>query len=183
MIKVIAKNSQNEITHEAVFDTQEKANAWIELSKQNKAFGKEEQWYTEVGAQMEGVTLPENAESRVAGLDDMGAEVIEYKIPCDYAIEQSEYTPTVDPVQERLNKMQFGDKVVATLIEINNSKGYTAEQFGQLVADPTLAGIERLLRSGSLDLAKAAIAGYSGSWYSAEEKQNIINMINQELGV
>lgn len=183
MIKVIAKNSQNEITHEAVFDTQEKANAWIELSKQNKAFGKEEQWYTEVGAQMEGVTLPENAESRVAGLDDMGAEVIEYKIPCDYVIEQSEYTPTVDPVQERLNKMHFGDKVVATLVEINNSKNYTQEQFTQLISDATLSGIERLLRSGSLDLAKASIAAYNGPWYSAEEKQNIINMIDQQLNV
>lgn len=122
-------------------------------------------------------------------VDDQGNIVEEeYTINREATVEYQVIDVTDEVNEEnlfkrRLNNQQFGASLLADIAEMNSKKQYTLVQFEQLMSDQALATIERLLWSGSLVLAKGLISSYSGSWYTEQEKELIVNKINNYLGV
>lgn len=180
MIEVRVKK-QGVLTHEAKFETQGEVDAWLAQNEASKAFGKPQRWVHQDDLLAQGEDQQQAIESReVGGPDELKYE---YKFAAEYTVEQADITAQVAEerkLQLRLAKQSFGALMIAKITELNNSKNLTQEQLGALLADMNAAAIERLLWSGSLTFAKAAIAGYSGL-YSTEEKAALVAEIDAWL--
>lgn len=146
------------------------ADEWVQSQEDIKAFGD-----------------PAWVEIIPAVVDEQGNELeAEQQInhPADYVVL---YEPiVVDPVKVawkaridlRQVKQGVGAEVVAIATEINDDKNYTGEQLNAFMADTLITTIERLAWSGSLDLLKASIQSYSGSFYNAADKNLMIAPID-----
>ena len=84
-------------------------------------------------------------------------------------------------LRNRLLKQDFGALMIAKITEINSSKNLDQAGLAALLSDMNALAIERLLWSGSLSFAKAAIASYPGSLYTSEEKTALVAEIDAFL--
>ena len=91
------------------------------------------------------------------------------KFPPEYVLE------TVPATEEELKEYSLrktvidqhnGALVIAKVKAINEAKGLTLQGFQALLADPTLALIERLLWQGSIPTAMNYINGLSNTFFS-----------------
>jgi hypothetical protein len=175
MIKVTIKNLSSIITHGAQFETQGGADAWIAAVSPTGAWGKPDRWVHVEDIEAQGEDIAQAIESQTTeGFD--GPET-SYRFSAEFTIEQTDITTEVAAVRligRRLAKQQKGAEILAKIAELNRTKGYTQTQFNQILADTTLLVMERLAYSGSLDLFKSAVIGYSGPWYTELEKASII---------
>lgn len=81
-----------------------------------------------------------------------------------------------------LKAQAFGSEMIAFIYTINEGKGLSLEQFQLLMADPTLALIERLLKNGALETAIAVIQSEPvAAYYSAEEIAAVVSKIVEFL--
>jgi len=153
---------KNEIeTHGASFETMELANAWLDQGKLIEWWGKPEQIELDLDGVPTGNVIP--AEYTVI-IEDITAQIEKEK-----ALEKSKLA------------LALGADLVAEIRLININKNMSAETYLALIQDQSLAAIERLLWVGSFETAKAYIQGYTGPYYSEEEKTYIVNLIDAAL--
>ena len=103
------------------------------------------------------------------------------------------FTHTIEDVTEKLTTQQkvnismdainHGQKCMAFIRYINKQKlasGFiTNEMWQQILSNQTLAQIERMLWAGSFGTAKALIATLNNDFYTSQEKQDLVNLINE----
>ena len=180
MKKLYIKNLQGLITHANKKATEEELIEWFEKEKSQGSFGKSERWLTKEEASLEGQDLANSIETKEE--DTHYGTITIYKFPQEYTYEISDIT-NLEKIEKdlirRIQKQNHGNEVIALITEINKTKGYNLEQFSKLMMDPQLLVIERLGRSGSLELLKGQIAAYTGSWYTKEDTAKIIEKIDQ----
>lgn len=104
------------------------------------------------------------------------------------ALAKVEYTPEIPSIQslmaeikikEALNAQELGAKIIAEVYAINERNQISNEKFSNLLNDSNIARIERLLWSGSLKTAKALISLLDDTYFTAEEKQSILDMLQE----
>lgn len=98
-----------------------------------------------------------------------------------------EYMPEIESVvelekqcamQDGLKAQALGAKIIARVWSINEAKQLSPQDFNALISDQNLAKIERLLWSGSLKTAKVLIQMLDDSYFSEDEKTEILTMID-----
>lgn len=100
--------------------------------------------------------------------------------PSEFTVVKSDITDKYNQQQEirkGLLAQQAGATVIAKVWAINESKNIDAQTFNDLISDSTLQIIERLLWNGSLKTAKQLIQSMNSQFFSEEEKNSIIEMI------
>lgn len=160
MIEVkILKN--NIVTNKAQFSSQQEADLWVSEEASNGSFG-----------------LPERNE-----LNEFG-EATGNIIPAEYAVEIVDISAEIaaqNSKRESIEALNLGMDIMADIRTLNKAKiSAQTLDFAALLADSTVANIERALWNGSLDTAKALINGLQ-SFYSAEEKAPIIAKIDAHI--
>lgn len=170
MLKVIVKNLQGEQTHGGQFTTLQEAQDWIQTVQSFNGWGTLEQ------------TVITPAVIGVSG-EIISPEIIE-TIPATYTVDIVDVTAEIEAEtlkQKALLAQAIGSEIIAKVWTINETKTLTQAEFLAIIADEDLARIERLLKSGSLKTAKALIQAYQGTAFSASEKTEILNIIEQRL--
>jgi hypothetical protein len=192
MIKANIKNLSNVVTHMSYFDTQELATAWVNETKITGAFGKLERWLTEAQAIAEGKDIADAVDvaemtNPFPGNGEPATYMI-YKYPAEFSVEYVDISAEVaaQAVKARgLGSQNAGAEIIAAVWALNEVKleagSLTAQQFQAILADQSLALVERLLWNGSLRSAKSLIQAYSGDLFSAEEKTLVIALIDQKI--
>lgn len=111
-----------------------------------------------------------------------GQSGIEYLLPAEFDIEQEDITAQLEEdarVEEGIKRQNLGAAVIAKVYSINDSKNISAQVFAAMMADQTLAVIERLLKNGSLKTAKQLIQGLDNTYFTNDEKAAILAMLAQ----
>jgi hypothetical protein len=192
MIKTLIKKYGNEITHSAFFETQELATAWVNHNKLTGTFGKPDRWLTEAQAIDEDKDLADAIDiaemiNPFPGNGEPATYMI-YKYPAEFSVEYVDITTEVaaQAVKARgLGSQNAGAEIIAAVWALNEVKleagSLTAQQFQAILADQSLALVERLLWNGSLRSAKSLIQAYSGDLFSAEEKTLIVALIDEKI--
>lgn len=80
-------------------------------------------------------------------------------------------------IEQGLQAQALGAKILARVRAINESKDLSPQDFNTLMSDETLARIERLLWTGSLKTAKLLIQGLDNTFFTEEEKEDILDML------
>lgn len=164
MIKIEVKNLQsNQITNTGLFDTQEQANAWIELCERNYNFG-----------------LPERPE-----LNEM-LEPTGNILPAEYEIIQTDITQQNQEQQlinKNLARIQFGQRLMAELAAKNQIKLsnqlMTIQQIFSL--EDKLAKVQSRLVNGSTGLALSELISLDLPEMTTEEKSYFVSKIQDYL--
>lgn len=82
-----------------------------------------------------------------------------------------------------MDMVTLGGSIIAKIRDINKAKlvsGAMSEaQFVAMMADPVYEKIERMIWNGSHSYAKALIQATDNTYYSADDKAEIINLIDQ----
>lgn len=163
-------------------------NSWLSDSGRDQNyyeenFGKRERWLRLNQLLDEGKTEADALEVREIEVFELGENnlVKEYKFAAEFTVIAEDVTAQLaieQKISSRFSKQNFGALMVAKITELNDSKNLSQEQLGVLLTDPQALAIERLLWSGSLNFARAAIAGYQGGLYSTEEKAALVAEID-----
>lgn len=192
MIKAVIKNIINVITHSAAFDTQELATTWVNETKLTGAFGKLERWLTEAQAVAEGSDIADAVDvaemtNPFPGPGEPSTYMI-YKFPAEFEIEYVDITAEVAAANVKirgLTSQSAGAEIIAAVWALNEVKleagTLTAQQFQAILADQSLALIERLLWNGSLRSAKSLIQAYAGDLFTVDEKTLIVALIDNKI--
>ena len=137
--------------------------------------------------QSEGLDTANAAESRETD-DGLGSTYTEWKFLSDYTVETSDITAehlaSLD-ILESQEAINVGVEIITKVRTINKSKlrslEWDATKFNSLLVNPTMAQIERACWTGSLGTAKALVQSLDNTYYSATEKQSIVDMIDAHL--
>lgn len=125
-----------------------------------------------------GFGLPERPE-----LNELG-EPTGITLPAEYTIEIVDISAEIAAQNSKLESIEalnLGMDIMADIRVLNKAKiAAQTLDFAALLADQTVANIERALFNGSLDTAKTLINGLQ-SFYSAEEKAPIVAKIDAHL--
>lgn len=114
MLKIVIKNTQNEVTNAATFETEELANAWLSQEIANCSFGKPERWVTEdkedvsnalesrevILREAEALIIDPDTNKVILSSDPV--VIIEYRLAATYTVEIVDVTAQVE--QERVNQ-------------------------------------------------------------------------------
>lgn len=183
MIRVIVKNINDKITNSSDFETQEEADAWIELNTNANIWGKPARWLAP--SEFINETIEESVES--AQIEILGQDVTIYKFPSDFTVEQVDVTDEYNLTKKKnisLAAINLGADLMAdirTLNEIKLENQTMSEQdFVSLLANQDAFNIERALWNGSLVTAKTLIQAFSG-YYTTDEKNELIEKIDAFL--
>lgn len=131
MIQVTVKDKQGESRWQALFETQELADAWIAEQIALNSWGLPERWLPlAAGEEVPADALDTRTVVDVPAQDGQPEQShVEYKMPAEYTVEQS----TVDDSEEQ-KKQQYArekhacDQVVMKIRYLNELKGLTQEQ-------------------------------------------------------
>lgn len=171
----VTKN--NVITNQATFGTQQEAEMWVDGNKW--AFGKPDRWLEPSDFTTE--TTQDATDSRLKYVDDIRfIDVYEYFFPSDYIVQYLDVTVEDNDsraIELKLQDQYHGSKVIAKVKSINERKNLNLQGLQAILADPTLAIIERLLWQGSVLTALGFIVQLDTNLFTAEEKEEIINFI------
>lgn len=178
MFKVIIKNLSNIETHSATFSTMELATEWIAQQRLFMSWGKVTGFYpisflsinelaSEISRQTVDIDNQPLYEPMIEIPDQFTVEIIDISI--EFQKRQIE--------QEALKRQAIGQQILAVVFRINQMKNLTSEQFEAILADPILTKIERLLWSGSLSSAKALIQSIDTTFFTLDEKNEILNLL------
>lgn len=185
MIRVkIFKNAVQ--THGADFSSLLEAQAWIDENVASNAWGKPERWIKQSDIPVLGENLSESTEFEER-TTELGSSLY-FKFPAQYTVETSDITAEVtaqEELQESEEAINVGVAIIAKVRTINKLKLrntiWDAATFNALLINPTMANIERACWNGSLSTAKALVQSLDNTYYTNEEKQIIIDMINAHL--
>lgn len=183
-VKIINKN--NVITNQADFENLIEANNWIAFHQSAGSFGKSVRELTLQECLSQGENIAEAISTREVASGP--STITLYTFAADYEIEiidvEAEYED-LKRIQYGLAAQNFGMLILAKVQAINEKKIeqdlLTAEQFGLILSDETMARIERCLQNGSLKTAKSLINSLSTIFFSAEDKAKIIAEIDAFL--
>lgn len=107
---------------------------------------------------------------------------VEYHLPSEYQINQVDTTSEdaqAKILADATRAQQVGKQVLAYVWAANNSNpNMTPEIFDQVIQDPDLQLIERLLNNGSLKTARAKIAVLNKPYFTPEQIQAVLSMID-----
>ncbi len=162
-------------TNQADWPTQELAETWV--TENATAFGLPDRWKKEMD-----FTGDESIESSTDSREVDG--VTEYFFPQNWSVSYDDVSVEIaqrNALQLRRKKQDFGAFLIAKITELNTSKGLDQAGLSSLLADANAATIERLLWSGSLEFAQAAILAYPGNLYTTQEKQAFADEIQNFL--
>lgn len=192
MIKVNVLNKVGQLGWSASFSTQEEADTWIATCVANSSWGKPERWVKENEEDISGATSTREIELVPAIpeiLDENGnvlnpaipaATETEYFLLAEYTVQQLDVTAELAQqalVEDGVARQNLGAAVIAKVYSINESKNISAEAFAAMIADANLERIERMLWTGSLRTAKLMIQALDTAYFTAEEKQSILDML------
>jgi hypothetical protein len=166
-------------THSGQFATQGEVDAWIAQETLKMSWGKVAGQYFK--AQLSSDEYASKTAETDVGPNGEPLQDPLVTIPDQFVIAQSDISAQVahDIAVEKGKACQdFGAKVIATVWALNEGKNLSSTDFQAILADATLATVERLLWSGSLKTARAVIASYSGTAFSAAEKAAVLAMID-----
>lgn len=155
--------------------SEQELNQWIESISLTNAWGKPAGWYpiTEL-TEEELATEIERRE-----VESFSTTSVEVRIPAQYQIEITDITAEIEAqkqMQKALEAQSLGNQIICKVWAINDSKNLSVVEMQALFADSQLSAIERCLRNGALQTAKALIEALDSSYFSAEEKQIILGM-------
>lgn len=174
MIKVNIYNKQNQIGWSATFNSEVEKDNWIAQEINNNSWGKPDRW---VKAEDEDVS--QALETRIIGSEIN--QYTEYRLPAEYSIVQEDITSIIEmqnKVSEGKKRQELGAEIIAKVYAINESKGLTAQAFSAMISDANLERIERLLWTGSLKTAKMMIQALDDTYFSIDEKSEILEMLS-----
>lgn len=165
------------ITNLADFATQELAEAWAEAESAKGSFGLGERWVKDIGL---GSLDPDDAlESRV--YDELGQTGTEYRFAAEFSIAyedvSAEYAEA-SAMAAAEAKQAVGARVMAKVRAINEVKDFDEATRNAMLADASLAAVERLLWMGALVDAKALIQAMGTTYYSADDKAALVAIID-----
>lgn len=141
------------ITHQAKFETEAEAIAWLESQKIVNAFGKNERWVLERDLEAQG----ENAELAIATelvVLPGGDEVTRYKFAAEYTHAISDVTLQSGfekKINERRAKRQFGEYIIDKIAYINESKIGTEDDVDAFMSVPAIIKMREHLKAGNID--------------------------------
>lgn len=178
MIKVTIKNLQGVETNGAIFLDTDELNKWIREQRNRLAFGLIEGWYGEHLLTLEQRSLATETKNE----DELGNRLPEklYYILDQFVVETIDITNEIsfqNKVIEGKKRIALGDLVLSYVYAFNDSKNLTEAQFIAILADETLAQIERLLKNGSLGLAKSMISQLDTTYFTSDEKNQILTLL------
>ncbi len=108
------------------------------------------------------------------------AQIIDIPGTVTYTVQDiTEQVQAENLLKEGLKRQELGAKIVARVWAINESKQISAEQFQALITDQNLERIERLLWTGSLRTAKSLILSLDNTYFTEQEKQQILDMLQE----
>ena len=190
MFKVsVTKN--NSFVQTSFFLTDSEASKWIEELSTSKAWGKPERWVEENFLTSEEIaTAIETAQIPNPFMGPNEPHILNlYKMPAEYSALKEDVTLqfTAKARAERgLKNQNFGASVMAQIYSLNEEKfeagTLNTAQFQTMLQNTTLATIERLLWNGSIKTAKALIESLDTTFFSLQEKNFILSLINEYLG-
>lgn len=176
---------------------------WIAANKEVNSWGLPERWQRkdrsndeEIASALETRTVEDSPEvPATPDSTDADGNVIpgnpgspavthdEIKLPAQYTVTVTDITQEVQQRQVLLNAQraqEVGNQVLAMVWGVNSSNpNMTPDLFDQILADPDLQLIERLLKNGSLRTAKAKIAALDKPYFTADQKNQVIAILDQ----
>jgi hypothetical protein len=187
---LVIKN--NEVVQFVNFETQEMADAWIEMLASTAAWGFPERWVADhfagiggFGESALGMSDAQKAlaiDSRVVE-SDFGSYT-EYKFAAEYTVEIEDITAQVaeqKAIQKYLARIQFGQRLMAELAAKNkaalDTQSMTQEQV--LALKQALGPVKDFLTEGSLGFALAAIQSLNS--IPLELKNYFVSLIEDYL--
>lgn len=183
MKRVKVTNSVNGLTYQADF---EDPHAWIDEQVATNAWGEPERWVPD--SMLSDDDKARSLDTRTVvirepnGVDDPGESVVEYRLPPDYTIEITDVGAEYDQrkiLDNAKKAREVGQQVIDQVWSVNTSNpNMTPELFNQIVNDPQLQQIERLLRNGSLKTVRAMLTTLDSPFFSDTDKQRIIALID-----
>ncbi len=110
---------------------------------------------------------------------------IEIHVPDDFTVTPEDITEQYEAeleLQEEIEKRAAGSKILAYINTVNNSKGYTSEQYFQMYQNPTIQFIKLMLESGALGSAKTTLDSYVvDSLIDQDYKDRVSSFIQKEI--
>lgn len=181
MFKAIIKKN-NIITNSAEFNTLQLAQEWIDNESLNGSFGKLEREFNEQDAIQNGELLENAVSSRIEIVNDIETTI--YTFSQEFISEIVDISAEVEKqraIEYGLKAQNFGALMIAKVNAINEAKNLNSTQFNALLADQTLQNIERALWNGSMRTALALVNTLDNTFFTLEEKQEILNDITNFL--
>ena len=163
---------QNILFLEFTVSNLEQAELWADNTKKSMQYGKPEGIYRETelteeekAQEIERMTLIENE-----------IEVVYIKIPSQFSYTFEDITLEIEKLVKAENAKKLGENIICKVWAINDAKNLDLVQMQALFSDPSLTAIERCLRNGALQTAKALIENLDSTFFTTEEKQTILNL-------
>jgi hypothetical protein len=176
MKKVLIKKS-GVITHQALFETQEQANIWIQNEETNKSFGKQARWVSEERIQLEGEDIALSDQMMIEPI--MGKDVKLYHFPAQYLIEISDVTAQVtaeNKVLDRAKKRAFGEALIDKISAINDSKNLSVEQVDAFMSNALITALREHLWAGNISTFVSKLQSSDVSaFFTTQEKASVVS--------
>lgn len=180
MIKISIINNKTGQLYSGEFATQGLADAWIAQESANQSWGKKEYWLP--SDDLKGNNTIDSIANEVRG--ESPNQKTWYKFPDEFTVTQSDITVEVakrNIIGYSTNAQSLGASILSDIFALNDAKAITSAQFDAVLADATLAKIERCLWQGSIIKAKELINTLDQTFFTTAEKSAIIAKIDAFL--
>lgn len=176
MKKIVIKNTQNQITHEAKFLTEAECLSWKAQVQETGAFGKPERWVSEDRLQIEGENIAQSIEMLVEPTT-LG-EVKLHKFASQFSFEIVDITAEAEAAKklsDRSKKRAFGEAMIDKISTINDSKSLSVEQVDAFMSNALIANLREHLWAGNIDtfISKLTASDVS-AFFTTQEKNAVI---------
>lgn len=175
LVKIIKNNIT---THQAIFDNETQAQAWLDREGANGSFGKPERWISEYLLQTMGESIENSSGSRVVQVP--GGEVTEYYFAAEFTHQITDITSqlVVDKkIKERKLKREFGEYIIDKIAFVNESKIGDVDDVDAFMSNPVIIKMREHLKAGNIDTFLAVLFKTDVSaFFTNQEKE----MITQE---
>lgn len=184
MIKVQIKKN-NIVTNQAKFNTQEEAETWYMQNKIAGVFGKQGGWYNE-----NQLTEEQKLSAIEVAENNYNGEIVKlYKLDDEFTTEFFDITQEIEQqnkITKATKKKQYGQDVLIFINSINedkiNSGSWSSQTIENLLSDPTMTKIQRLLDFGSLEMPFSLLQATDVSaYYNTTEKNSILDLLQQKI--
>lgn len=171
----IVKN--NVVVQSVIFEDEQTKQNWLATLEKDHAWGKPEGFY--LLNELTPEELAQEIERKTQ--DDLGNDLLVplIKIPAQYQVVIEDISAEIEAqkkVQAAMTAQQLGNSIICKVWAINDAKNLDLAQMQALFSDANLTAIERCLRNGALQTAKALIQSLDTTFFTTEEKQTILDL-------
>jgi hypothetical protein len=170
-------------THGAKFPTQAEADVWIADNVANNSWGFPERWVKQSDLTLLGLS-PANSVAVEERTTELGSALY-FKFPSDYTVEVSDATAEVLAEQEEQESVEafalvevLKNKIRTINLRKLKANTWDNAKWAQFKNDANINSARLSINDASLKDAKAAIQAVSTDFYTAEEKADIIALID-----